>query len=94
MKMGGRDIPDPEIPEPDFDEFGNKKVLPNIVEEYVKDGVQIQVVENFDEWSAYTKQLDRNRDQTRLEHGDIDQARLRQKNGFLNGFDFRKTRIR
>lgn len=87
-------IPAPDIPEPEFDEFGNKKVLPNIVDEYVKDGVQIQVVENFDEWSAYTKQLDRNHDEARLEHGDINQGRLRQKNGFLNGFDFRKTRIR
>lgn len=87
-------IPAPAIPEPEFDEFGDRIVRPNIVDEYVKDGVQIQVVENFDKWSAYTKQLDRNRDQARLEHGDIDQARLRQKNGFLNGFDFRKTRIR
>lgn len=83
-----------EIPVAEIDEFGNEIVKPNIVDEYVKDGVQIQVVENFDEWSAYTKQLDRNRDQARLEHGDIDQATLRQKNGFLNGFDFRKTRIR
>lgn len=87
-------IPVGDIPVAEIDEFGDRKVLPNIVDEYVKDGVQIQVVENFDEWSAYTKQLDRNRDQARLEHGDIDQARLRQKNGFLNGFDFRKTRIR
>lgn len=87
-------MPAPEIPEPEYDEFGNEIVLPIIVDEYIKDGVQIQIVENFDEWSDYTKQLERNRDQAKLERGEINQADLRQKNGFLNGFDFRKTRIR
>lgn len=89
MKMGGGG----EIPEPEIDEFGNEVVKPIIVAEYVRDGVLIQELENHGDWSAYTKQLERNRDQALLKFGIIDQAGLRRKNGFLEGLDPSRFRI-
>jgi len=86
-------IPVGEIPEAEIDEFGNEIVKPNIAAEYVMDGVKIQELSNFDEYAAYTKQLERNRDQSMLDDGRIDQAGLRKKNGMLNGCDFSKARI-
>lgn len=95
MKMGsGGEIPDLEFPEPEFDEFGNEIVKPIIVAEYLKDGVLIQDLANFDEFAAYTKELSRNRDQARMDRGEIDANGLRKQNGFLNGFNFSKAKIR
>ncbi|MCH6206325.1 hypothetical protein L3V16_21100 [Brucella ciceri] len=86
-------IPVDEIPEPEIDEFGVEVVKPIIAAEYMKDGVRVQELENHTEWSAYTKQLNRNRDAAMLERGDITVKRLREKNGFLSGADLRQAKI-
>lgn len=90
MKMGGGEIPDPEIPEPEFDEFGDRIVRP------IESGRSPEghiYVENFNEWNAYIKQLSRNRDARMLERGEIDQAGLIKKNDLFYGVDFSKVRI-
>ncbi|WPM83015.1 hypothetical protein R5W60_21375 (plasmid) [Brucella pseudintermedia] len=38
-------IPDPEIPEPEFDEFGDRIVRPIVLREFVEDGCKIEVLE-------------------------------------------------
>lgn len=92
MIMGG-EIPDPEIPEPAFDEFGDRIVRPIISREYVEKGRTIQIVDNLHEWSSYTKQLSRNRDAAMLERGEIDQAGLIRKNDIFAGLDFAEAKI-
>lgn len=94
MKMGGGEIPNPEIPEPEFDEFGDRIIQPIISREYIDEGGRtIQIVDNLHEYSTYTKQLSRNRDARMLERGEIDQAGLRRKNDAFHGVDFSKVRI-
>ncbi len=93
MKMGGGEIPDPENPEPEFDEFGDRIIRPIISREYFENGRKIQIVDNLHEWSSYIKQLSRNRDAQMLERGEIDQAGLIQKNDIFAGVDFTETKI-
>lgn len=93
MRMGGREIPYPEIPEPDFDEFGDRVIRPIISREYIENGRRIQIVDNLHEWSSYTKQLSRNRDARMLERGEIDQAGLIRKNDIFAGVDFTEAKI-
>lgn len=93
MKMGGGEIPDPEIPEPEFDEFGDRVIRPIISSEYIENGRRIQIVDNLHEWSSYSKQLSRNRDAQMLERGEIDQAGLIRKNDMFVGVDFSTAKI-
>ncbi|MCH6206326.1 hypothetical protein L3V16_21105 [Brucella ciceri] len=86
-------IPDPEIPEPEFDEFGDRIVRPIVLREFVEDGCKIEVLENLHEWNAYIKQLSRNRDAAMLESGEINKAGLIRKNDIFCGVDFSKIRI-
>lgn len=77
------------MPEPEFDEFGDEIVLPVVSRD---DGFEM-IVENFDEWAAYTKELERKRDAAMLKRGDISQAELRRKNGMLSNGVLSKARI-
>ncbi len=83
-------IPTPDL-EPEFDEFGDKIVYP-IGSGRSLDGRTIYL-ENMAEYSAYTKQLSRNRDARMLENGEIDQAGLNRKNDIFYGVDFSKVKI-
>lgn len=83
-------IPQPDL-EPEFDEFGDKIVYP-IESGRSADGSTIYI-ENLAEYSAYIKQLSRNRDARMLENGEIDQAGLNRKNDMFFGVDFSKVRI-
>lgn len=92
MKMGGGEIPEPEIPapEPEFDEFGDRIVRP------IENGRSPEghiYVDNFNEWNAYIKQHSRNRDARMLERGEIDQAGLIRKNDIFAGVDFSSAKI-
>lgn len=85
-------MPDDDlIPEPEFDEFGDRIIRP-IETGRSPDGRTIYL-ENFDEWNAYTKQLSRNRDARMLENGEITQEGLIRKNCMFHGLDFSKVRI-
>ncbi|MPR60649.1 hypothetical protein D7027_02225 [Ochrobactrum intermedium] len=79
------------LPEPEFDEFGDKIIRP-IESGRSRDGRTIYV-KNLDEWTAYEKQLSRNRDARMLERGEIDQAGLIRKNCMFHDLDFSKVRI-
>ena len=78
-----------KIPIPEFDEFGDEIVRPVVSH---RDGL-IEVVDNFDEWSAYTKELPRKRDAAMLEREDISQDEIRRKNGMLPRSVLAKARI-
>lgn len=83
-------IPQPDL-DPEFDDFGDKIVYP-IESGRSPDGRTIYL-ENMAEYSAYTKQVLRNRDARMLENGEIDELGLRRKNDMFFGVDFSKVRI-
>ncbi len=90
-------IPMPEddlIPEPEFDEFGDRIIRPIVAyEEISPEGARLQYLKNHAEYVAYTKQVSRNRDARMLERGEIDQAGLNAKNSIFASLDFSKVRI-
>ncbi|MGQ5718825.1 hypothetical protein [Pseudochrobactrum asaccharolyticum] len=86
-------IPMPDLDD-EFDEFGDRIVRPIIDREEVSaDGRRTQYLKNMGEYSAYTKQVSRNRDARMLENGEIDELGLRKKNDAFFGYDFSKVRI-
>lgn len=62
------------MPEPELDEFGDEIIRP--IESGRSPDGQTIYVKNLNEWTAYEKQLSRNRDARMLERGEIDQAGL------------------
>ncbi len=80
-----------KMPEPELDEFGDEIIRP--MEASRSPDGQTIYVKNLNEWTAYEKQLSRNRDARMLERGEIDQAGLIRKNCMFHDLDFSKVRI-
>lgn len=84
-------IPSPEI---EYDEFGDEIIRPIVSREEINErGIKTIYLENMAAYSAYTKQVSRNRDARMLENGEIDELGLRKKNDAFFGFDFSKVKI-